>query len=293
MFCPRCGLENTPDANYCTKCGAALSAGVALVPGIGASFGRGWRTLRKDFADLFLAVIIYLALNIPVGVILGIIFYFTAEGAFIFEAESFPTNLEALSWEFQVSNCAFSIVYYLPLLFGLLFIYLTAVRSEKLRLGNIFAAFQNYPCVLRVTAVYVVVTNGVSFLLSLLTGHLPALGVFFSLVWAIFLIIIICKLAFVPLLLVDRRLKALDAVRTSWTMTRGHEWKIFFIGLLGALMFTGIAIISLLISLIFIVFPVALIIGLTIGVLGFIFLTMWLIATYASLYHAVSTLSNE
>jgi hypothetical protein len=197
-----------------------------------------------------------------------------------------------LSWEFQVSNGAFSIVYYLPLLFGLFFIYLAAVRSEKIRLGNIFAAFQNYLCVLRVTAVYVVVTNGVSFLLSLLTGHLPALGVFLSLVWAIFLIVIICKLAFVPLLLVDRRLKALDAVRTSWTMTRGHEWKIFFIGLLGALMFAAVAIISLLISLIFIILPVALLIGLTVGVLGAIFLSMWLIATYASLYHAISALSS-
>lgn len=293
MFCPRCGLENPTDANYCTKCGAALSAGVALVPGAGASFGRGWRTLRKDFADLFLAVIVYLALNIPVGVILGFIVYFTAEGAFIFEAESFPAHLEALSWEFQVSNGAFSIVYYLPLLFGLFFIFLAAVRGEKIRLGNIFAVFQNYSCVLRVTAVYVIVTGGVSFLLGILTGHVPALGVFLSLVWAIFLIVVICKLAFVPLLLVDRRMKALNAVRTSWTMTRGHEWKVFVIGLLGALMFAGIAIISLLISLIFIILPVALLVGLTIGVLGTIFLLMWLCATYASLYHAVSTLSRE
>jgi hypothetical protein len=290
MFCPRCGLENPSQANYCTGCGAALSEKGVITPGVGAYFGRGWRNLRRNFADLFLAVIVYLVLNIPVGVILGFIVYFTAEGAFIFETESFPVNLEGLSWEFQVSNSAFSVVYYLPLLFGLFFIFLAAVRGEKVRLVNIFTVFQDYPQIILVTAVYVVVTGGVSSLLGLLTGHLPALGVFLSLVWAIFLIVIICKLAFVPLLLVDRRMKALDAVRTSWTMSRGHEWKVFVIGLLAALMFAALAVISLLISLIFIVFPVALLIGLTVGVIGAIFLSMWLIATYASLYHAVSAI---
>jgi hypothetical protein len=293
MFCPRCGRENPPQAKYCTECGAALSDKEMITPGVGAYFGRGWRTLRRNFADLFLAVIVFLALNIPVGVILGFIVYFTAEGAFIFETESFPVNLEALSWEFQISNGVFSIVYYIPLLFGLFFICLAAVRGEKVRLGNIFAAFQNYSQVLRVTVVFVVVTGGVSFLLDLLTAHLPALGVSLSVVWAVFYIVLVCKLAFVPLLLVDRRMKAIDAVRTSWTMSRGHEWKVFFIGLLGALIFAGIAVISLLISLIFIVFPTALIIGLTVGALGTIFLLMWLIATYVSLYHAVGALSNE
>jgi hypothetical protein len=292
MFCPKCGLENPPDANYCTGCGAALSAGVALIPGIGFLFGRGGRTFRRNFTDLFLAVVVYLALNIPVGIVLGLIVHFTAENVLIFEAESFPLDFNALSWEFQITNGIFSIVYSIPLLFGLFLIFLTAVRGEKVKLGNIFAAFRNYRQVLIVTAVYVIVTVGVSYLLNLLTQRVPALGVFFSVVWAVFLIVIICRLAFVPFLLVDRRLKALDAVRTSWRMTRGHEWKVFVIGLLAALMFAALAVISLLISLIFIVFPVALLIGLTIGAIGTIFLSMWLIATYASLYDAVSASSG-
>jgi hypothetical protein len=292
MFCPKCGLENPPDANYCTGCGAALSAGVALIPGIGFLFGRGGRTFRRNFTDLFLAVVVYLALNIPVGVVLGLVVRFTVGSVLIFEAESFPANFSALSWEFQITNGVFSIVYYLPLMFGLFFIFLTAVRGEKVRLGNIFAAFRNYRQVLIVTAAYVIVTGGISFLLNLLTGHVPALGVFLSVVWAIFLIVIICRLAFVPFLLVDRPLKALEAVKTSWRMTRGHEWKVFVIGLLAALMFATLAVISLLISLIFIIFPVALLVGLTIGAIGAIFLSMWLIATYASLYNAVSASSG-
>lgn len=288
MFCPECGLENPSEANYCARCGAALSAKGALMPGVGASFGHGWRTLRKNFADLFLSVIIFLACNIPVAVILGLILYFTAAGTLVFDVESFPVNFDAISWEFRLFGSLINIVYCLPLAFGLFFIFLGAVRGEKIRFGSIFAAFKKYPAVLLVTAVYVVASGGVSTLLALLTGHIPALGVLLSLVWAVFCIVIVCKLAFVPLLLLDRRLPAADAVRTSWIMTRGHEWKIFVIGLLAALMFAAVAIISLLISLIFIVLPVALIVGLVVGVIGTIFLSMWLLAACASLYHAVS-----
>jgi hypothetical protein len=291
MFCPNCGLENSPDAKYCTGCGAALSARVALVPGVGSLFGRGGRTFRRNFTDLFLAVVVYLALNIPVGIVLGLIVHFTAGSVLIFEAESFPANFSALSWEFQITNGVFCIVYYLPLMFGLFLIFLTAVRGEKVRLDNIFTAFRNYRQILIVTAVYVIATGIISYLLNLLTQHVPALGVFLSVVWAVFYIVLVCKLAFVPFLLVDRPLKALDAVKTSWYMTRGHEWKVFVIGLLAALMFAALAVISLLISLIFIVFPVALLVGLTIGVIGAIFLSMWLIATYASLYDAVNTVA--
>jgi hypothetical protein len=291
MFCPKCGLENPPDANYCTGCGAALSEKGVTTPGVGSLFGRGGRTFRRNFTDLFLAVIVYLALNIPVGIVLGLIVRFTAGNVLIFEAESFPLNFNALSWEFQISNGIFSIVYSVPLLFGLFLIFLAAVRGEKVRLGNIFAAFRNYRQVLIVTAVYVIVTGGVSALLNLLTGHIPALGVFLSVVWAIFFIVLVCKLAFVPFLLVGRPLKALDAIRINWRMTRGHEWKVFVIGLLAVLMFAALAVVSLLISLVFIIFPVALLVGLTIGVIGAIFLSIWLIATYASLYDAVNTVA--
>jgi uncharacterized membrane protein len=293
MFCPKCGLENPPDANFCTGCGAALSEKGVTTPGVGSLFGRGGRTFRRNFTDLFLAVVVYLALNIPVGIVFSLIVHLTAGSVLIFEAESFPLNFNALSWEFQITNGVFSIVYSIPLMFGLFFIFLTAVRREKVRLGNIFAGFKNYSQVLLVTAIYVIATGIISYLLNLLTQHVPALGVFLSVVWAIFLIVIICKLSFVPFLLVDRPLKALEAVKTSWHMTRGHEWKVFVIGLLAALMFAALAVISLLISLIFIVFPVALLVGLTVGAIGAIFLSMWLIAAYASLYHAVSASSGE
>jgi hypothetical protein len=290
MICPRCGQENSPGALYCNRCGVTLSPAGALTPGVGSSFGRGWRTLRQSFGDLFLAVIVYLALVIPVAVVLGLIIYFTTPGPFIWDAERVFAEL---SWQFRLTNSIVSIVYYIPLVFGLFFVFLAAVRREKIELGNVFASFKNYREVLLAGVFFAVVSDAVPFLLSLLTGHLPVLGAFVSLVWFIFYIVLICKLAFVPLLLLDRRMKFADALRTSWRMTRGHEWQVFAIGILFVLMFAVIGVIALLISLIFIVLPVALFIGLVIGVIGFIFLFIWLLATYASLYHAVSSLSHE
>ena len=290
MFCPDCGWENPPGANFCVRCGSALSA-AALSPGVGSSFGSGWRTFRRNFADLFLAVIIFLALNVPVAVVLGLVYYYTSDGALIFEAESFPAAFETLSWESRLAGGVFGIFYCLPLLLGLSFIFLAAVRGETIKPGNIFAAFRNYPQVLVLTAVFVVVPGGVSVLLGLLTESVPALGVLLSVVWLIFCILLYCKLVFVPFLLVDRRLRAADALRSSWRMTRGREWQVFAVGLLSALMFAAVAVIAALISLVFILLPAALYVGLVIGVLGYIFLTMWVLSAFASLYHSVSSLS--
>lgn len=121
-----------------------------------------------------------------------------------------------------------------------------------------------------------------------MTARVPALGAFLTLVWVILFIVLVCKLLFVPLLLLDRRMGFAEALRMSWTMTRGHEWQVFFIGLLGVLMLAAVGIIAFIVSLIFVVLPVVLLVGIVIGVIGTIFISMWLMATYASLYRAVS-----
>jgi hypothetical protein len=290
MVCPDCGAENPPGANFCAKCGSALSA-AALSPGVGSSFGHGWRTLRKNFADLFLAAVIFLALNLPVAVVLSLIAFSTANGGLFFEFESFPAAVEALSWEYRLAGSVFSIFYSMPLLIGLSFVFLTAVRGEKVKLADIFAAFKNYRNILPLTAVYVIVTGTISFLLTLLTESVPSLGVFLSFVWSVFGIVLFCKLVFVPFLLLDRPLKPLDALGTSWLMSRGHEWRVFAIGLLAALMFAAVALVALLVTLVYVLLPATLYVGLVIGVLGYIFLSMWLLSAFASLYHAVSSLS--
>jgi hypothetical protein len=59
----------------------------------------------------------------------------------------------------------------------------------------------------------------------------------------------------------------IEAVKKSWSMTNGHAWTVFLIFLLGI--------------------PIS-IVGLLCLVVGIIPAIMWITATFASLYHAVS-----
>ncbi len=63
-------------------------------------------------------------------------------------------------------------------------------------------------------------------------------------------------------------MEVIDAVKESWRMTRGHAWKVFFIGLLGIPIFFA---------------------GLLCFVVGIIISIMWIKLAGASLYHAVSS----
>ena len=148
----------------------------------------------------------------------------------------------------------FSIVYSLllvnPLGYGVSFAFLKAARRDRLEVGDMFAAFKNYWSAV-----------GCSFLVGIIVG----IGFIFVIVPGIFLF---CKLAFVPYLVVDRKMGLGEAFSTSWKMTSGHSWKVFLIGLLGI--------------------PI-MIAGLIVFGIGAIISMMWISTAFASLYHAVST----
>ncbi len=289
MKCKNCGRENSPGAVFCINCGARLNPEAALVPGVGSSFGHGWRTLWRNFWELVLAGVVYMALWIPIAVVLGLVLFFTTGELVSFSARLPGNYITTMGWEFQLASGIISIVYYTPIAFGLMFVYLGAVRGEKVKFGNIFAAFQNYHGVLLVGVLYIIVFGGVAFLLAFIADYVPVLGILLSLAWTIFSIIIYCKLAFVPYLLLDRKLKAVEAIRISWNMSGGHAGKVFVIGLLAGLMFVAVAIISFIVSLIFFWVPfVGIFFGILVGVIGGIIIGMWALTTYGSLYYAVS-----
>jgi len=85
-------------------------------------------------------------------------------------------------------------------------------------------------------------------------------------------IIFACKLAFVPYLVVDRKLGATDAISTSWRLTNGHAMEVFLIGLLAV--------------------PIV-IAGLICLIVGVIISAMWIEMAMASLYYAVSELPEK
>ena len=235
MQCKICGQDNPLGARFCANCGATLVAAVQPLPVIGvvSAYGNGWRQLWKSFLELFLIGIIGFVIGIPAG------WGGWGQGA----AASF----------LSVIGMAYTILIVWPVEYGVSFSYLKAARGDKLEIKNMFEAFQNY-------------WNAV--LAALLVGAIVIVGFILLIVPGI---IFACKLAFTPYLVVDRKMAVIEAVKGSWSMTSGHAWKVFLIGLLAI--------------------PIS-IAGLICFGVGIILSIMWIRMALASLYHAVS-LSDE
>ena len=95
-------------------------------------------------------------------------------------------------------------------------------------------------------------------------GFIIGFGILFCVIPGI---IFACKLAFVPYLIVDRKLDAITAIKESWRLTTGHAITVFFIGLAARPIYLA---------------------GLLCCVVGVIFSSMWIDMTFASLYYAVT-----
>jgi uncharacterized membrane protein len=85
-------------------------------------------------------------------------------------------------------------------------------------------------------------------------------------------IIMACRLAFVPYLVMDRNLEPIAAVEKSWQMTRGYSWTIFGIGILAIPIFF---------------------LGLLMVFVGAIFSAMWITTAFAAFYYAVELKEQE
>ena len=141
-----------------------------------------------------------------------------------------------------------------PIEYGVIYLFLKAVRGETVQIKDIFQPFNQF--------VDVVLAN------ILVTGIVIAGFILLIIPGIVFAI----KLVFVPYLVMDRKMNAIGAVKESWTMTGGHGWTIF-----------GMAILAFFICLGgFIVFFVGIIVSL-----------MWIGAAFASLYYAVDSKKNS
>ena len=100
-------------------------------------------------------------------------------------------------------------------------------------------------------------------LANLLTFAIIGIGIVFLIIPGI---IIACRLAFVPYLVMDKNLDPVAAVEKSWEMTLGHGWKIFGIALMAIPVFIA---------------------GILCLIVGAIFAIIWIKAAFAAIYHAV------
>ena len=108
--------------------GNAMADVPLIEPGLSSAYRHGWQRLWKNFFDLFLVVIIMLAIAVPISLILGFVVY-----SFVEEY-----------WAQQVIGYAFNFVIYGPLGFGWAYMTLRSARSEKIEISHLFEGFRRY-----------------------------------------------------------------------------------------------------------------------------------------------------
>jgi hypothetical protein len=202
-------------------------------PDAGKSYSNGWKIIWVYFVELLVVSIVYMILSGPISFM--------------------QWKIDSFEW-FLVPLVMFGIAYGVfvagPIGYGAKWVFLKAVRGERIEIRDIFAVFQkNY-------------WNAV--IANIVVGVIVGLGIVMLIVPGI---IFACRLAFVPYLVVDEEMDVMDALRVSWDMTRGYGWQIFLMGFLA--FFIVIA-------------------GLIALFVGVFISAMWISAAFATMYHSVA-----
>lgn len=210
-----------------------------LRPSAGGSFGFAWKKMfEKAFLPLLVAVIIVGLLNGPSG---SANVKLDGDGGmgwpFLF---IFPLAIFAMAYVFL----------FLPVIkYGKKYLFLKAMRDEEADLKVLFEGFKTKYLNIIFANLIVFALATLGFVMLIIPG-----------------IIVLCRLAFVPYLVMDKNFDAMKAVEKSWQMTRGHGWTIFGMAILSVFIFIG---------------------GLMVFIVGVIFSIMWIHAAFASMYQAV------
>jgi len=226
-----------------------------LIPGFGNSFGTGWRVMTDNFLRLFLVIIILAIVTAPMKM-----FNINFDLSDLHRA---PWNMGG-DWRHNIFTLGSLGIF--ALFFGLLgmlyaflvapvfqfggdMIFVQAVRKIKPDFELLIKGFmENY--------LHIILAN-------LLVFALVVLGLFALIIPGI---IIGCRLVFVSYIIMDKKLDPIEAVELSWKLTRGHGWKIFFMGF---------------VSIFIIIF------GLMMLIIGIFPAIIWISSAFASLYESV------
>ena len=208
-----------------------------LKPSAGGSFSFAWRKIfEKAFLPLLVTVIIVGLLNGPMGAT----WKMDEHSGFHVPLFFFPLAMLGLAYAFL----------FIPVIkYGENLIFLKAMRDEEVDLKDLFDGFKTKYLNIVVANLIVAAFAIIGFMMLIVPG-----------------IIILCRLAFVSFLVMDKNLDPMKAVEKSWQMTKGYGWTIF-----------GMALIS------FCVF----IAGVIVFAVGAIISIMWIHAAFATMYQSV------
>lgn len=201
-----------------------------LKPKAGSVLVHGWNILWDKFITLFLILLVIWVAYLPLSINDSI------------EPHSFGATIFG----------AFTVLYLIsivsPLKISADYLYLKAIRGKKLDVKELFDVFNIYlNVVLAGLLKFAIIGIGMAFL------FIP--GIIFA-----------CRLAFVPYLVMDKKLDPVKAVEESWRLTRGHGWRILWLGIVSFFLVVA---------------------GFAVFIFGSIIAFMWVNAAFASLYQAV------
>lgn len=224
-----------------------------LFPTFGDSFGTGWKVMMNNFLRLLLVVFVLFILTAPFK---GIDFRLD------------PNDLKTLPWEwsewdkiFGMASLGIFAAFFMMIIllysflakpvieYGAKMIFVQAVRKTKPDFELLIKGFwENYfPIILA----------------NLMVFGLVVIGLFALIVPGI---IIACRLAFTPYIVMDKKLDPIEAVELSWKLTRGHGWTIFMMGFVSLFIY---------------------ILGLMILFVGIFPAVIWVKSAFASMYQSV------
>ena len=216
-----------------------------LTPSIGGSFGFGWRKMfDKAFLPLLIAVIIAGLLS---GPSFGANWKFDGNHDF-----NFPFLLLV---PIAIFGLAYSFMFLPVIQFGEKYLFLKAMRDEDVDLKILFEGFKTKYLNIVLANLIVVALVIIGFVMLIIPG-----------------IIIACRLAFVPYLVMDKDLEPMRAVEKSWQMTKGHGWTIFFMAIISFFLIIG---------------------GLIVLIFGILISIMWIHAAFAALYQSVLNQTDD
>jgi len=203
-----------------------------FIPEASKSYSTGWRVMGIYFMELLVIGIIYSILSGPVSAI--------------------QIKDSSFEW-YMVPLILFGMLYGLfvagPISYGADWVFLKAVRGERVEIKDMFSVFQRNYWNAVVANVVVAVIVGMGIVMLIVPG-----------------IIFACRLAFVPYLVVDKQMDVMEALKVSWNMTRGYGGQIFLMGLMAFFIAIG---------------------GLLLLVVGIFISIMWIKTSFAAMYYAV------
>jgi hypothetical protein len=201
----------------------------------GDSYSKGWTLIFTTFVELLVITLVLGVIQIPAQTL-----QYNISGDNDFNPAMVPIVLFSIAYAVFIAG---------PISMSAKWAFLKAVRREKIEIKDMFSVFErNYW-----NAVIAGVVMGIIIVIGFIMLIVP--GIIFA-----------CRLAFVPYLIIDEKMEAMEALKASWAMTKGHGWTIFGMAMLAFLLIIA---------------------GIIVLIFGVIISAMWISAAFAILYYSV------